>query len=663
MGLVLVQQNRNLEAAGYYRVALSLRPDNVTAHAGLARCLARLYQTDEAIAAYRRGVKSTVNSSSTRASLVQTLADSGYWREAEEECRHALELDPTNSRAPLSLSSALSRHGRVEEALILARKAAEADPNSADAHVHLAAICAQLGRHEEAVTAYRRVMELGPHFRVDHFLARELAAVGQWEEALALLQTAVARDRANPWVHLEMGRIYQAHGKPGAAIEALRNAATHSPGLASPVEELTTALLNQGRFLEARTAIESRLKIRATDAQRRAQRRELDLCEALLAIQSKVPSILAGKERPTDVPTQHALAEWCLKHKRLTVAAAGFYAAALRTQPSLADDLEADNQYHAACAAALAGCGIGEDVAELDDEKRTALRKLALEWLTTEYNTFAGRHRLGKPGDRTLTAATVRSWLTSEDLAGVRDEPALAKLPSEEGRAWQALWAKVNMLAARDPAAKFDQARAHVARMEWKNAAKCYAEGMELEPTEESELWFEYAAAQVLSGDRSGYRQTCAHMLARCQPAGTMRPYLVARACTLAPESINNPALATRLSQSELLERNQTEFWALTELGALRLRTLQTTGSVVFLEKSLATDGRPGRAVLNWLWLALVYHKLGSPSEARRWLDKAINWLEQQGDRMPADDRSMGTHLHNWLEAQVLRQEAEALLR
>ena len=66
---------------------------------------------------------------------------------------------------------------------------------------------------------------------------------------------------------------------------------------------------------------------------------------------------------------------------------------------------------------------------------------------------------------------------------------------------------------------------------------------------------------------------------------------------------------------------------------------------------------------MNWLWLALAYQKQGNAAEARRWLDKAANWLEQQGGRMPLDVNLMGAHRHNLLEACVLRQEAETLLR
>src|SRR5262249_22389571 len=159
-----------------------------------------------------------------------------------------------------------------------------------------------------------------------------------------------------------------------AAVEAFRKVTTIKDRSHLVWEGMAAVRLDQGRFGEARTALESHLKLQVSDAERRARRRQLELCNSLLAIESKLPAILAGKERPTDAPTQRALAEWCLKHKRLTAAAAAFYASALASQPSLADDLEAGNRYHAACAAALAGCGVGEDIAELDGEQRAALR-------------------------------------------------------------------------------------------------------------------------------------------------------------------------------------------------------------------------------------------------------------------------------------------------
>ena len=52
--------------------------------------------------------------------------------------------------------------------------------------------------------------------------------------------------------------------------------------------------------------------------------------------------------------------------------------------------------------------------------------------------------------------------------------------------------------------------------------------------------------------------------------------------------------------------------------------------------------------------------RLCKTEEVRRWLGKATAWLDQYRDGMPArTEEDLGLHLHNWLEAHVLRREAE----
>ena len=137
----------------------------------------------------------------------------------------------------------------------------------------------------------------------------------------------------------------------------------------------------------------------------------------------------------------------------------------------------------------------------------------------------------------------------------------------------------------------------------------------------------------------------------------------MARACTLAPDAVAEASLPGRLAESELKASGR-QFWSLTEQGALHYRAGRFPEAVALFEESLRADPKPGKAVLNWLWLALAQHRLGRTEEARRWLDRAAAWLDQYRDGMP--DRAegdLGLHLHNWLEAQVLRREAEALIR
>jgi tetratricopeptide (TPR) repeat protein len=628
-----------------------------------------LGRSDEGIAAYRRAAELSPASRSSRHNLVWALARAGRWVEARAECRRALDLNPASILPLLRLTTGLSEHGREEEVIVICRQALEQAlkiDQQIEVYAPLGFALMQTDRHDEALKIYSKMVELAPgNAAARRFFAHELAAAGRRAEAIVQLETVLAGARPYPpyviW-YAELGTLLRSQNQTQKAATVFRKAANLDPGYTPAWNGLAAALLDQGRFADARAATQRLLTLPANEVTRRAQRRQLELCDTLLSVDADLPEILAGKKRPAKVSTQRALAQWCLKHRRLAAAALGFYDSVLRAQPSLADDMEAGNRFHAACAAVLVGCGAARDAGRMDDQRRAELRKQALDWLTAEHNAWAARHLRGKPGDRTVVATAVRSWQQNKDLAGVCDEQALARLPREERRAWQTLWANVRALAARDPVALFDRARTHIARRQWKKAAECFAQGFKLEPATDGDSCFEYAVTQLLSRDRPSYRRTCAHMLARCQMAPPMRPYLAARACTLAPDSANDPARPANLSRNEL-QQSGTEFWSLTEQAALQVRAGRPRDAIPLLERSLTADGRPGRAVLNWLWLALAYQKLGKAEEARRWLDRAAGWLDQQGDRMPLDTGFTGLHRHNWLEAHVLLEEAKRLLR
>jgi tetratricopeptide (TPR) repeat protein len=259
-----------------------------------------------------------------------------------------------------------------------------------------------------------------------------------------------------------------------------------------------------------------------------------------------------------------------------------------------------------------------------------------------------------------VAALAVRLWQLSPELAGVRDTAALARLPAEEREDWQKLWADVKGLVSREPLLALELARAHAARKQWARAAEGYSRLLKDGPVADGEVWFEYAAVQLLSGDRRGYRRTCKLML----DAGRnnkMRAYLVARACTLAPGSVDDLAPVVRVSAGEL-RSTLGAFWSLTEQGALCYRGGRVQDAVSLFGKSLEAETRPGASVLNWLWLALAHEKFGATDKARSYLDRAGGWLDSLGGEFPANADALGLHRHNWLEAHVLRQEARRLL-
>src|SRR5262249_31154465 len=97
-----------------------------------------------------------------------------------------------------------------------------------------------------------------------------------------------------------------------------------------------------------------------------------------------------------------------------------------------------------------------------------------------------------------------------------------------------------------------EKGRSHVGRREWPQAVACYAWVQKLAPTADGLFWFEYAAVLLLSGDQAGYRKTCADLLRRSDKTPQLRPYLVARACTLAAGAAADMARADRLAEREL---------------------------------------------------------------------------------------------------------------
>jgi tetratricopeptide (TPR) repeat protein len=574
--------------------------------------------------------------------------------------RAALVTRPTVATVHHEIGMALLRQGQVDHAMAEFRRAVGLEPTVASYHYQLGLSLQARGQYDEAMAEYRRDIELDPKGAMGHHgLGICWQAKGQLDEAMAEFRLAIELDPKWGGAHYNLGLCLEDRGQLDEAVVEYRRAVDINPKWGPGHENLTQALLRNGRFAEARTAVRHSLDfLPTTEPARLGLQEMLNLCERLLALDARLPALLQGKERPA-AAEQLELARWCLEYGR-PQAAAGLYAAAFAAQPALADDLGSGYRYYAACAAARAAAGEGSEETRLAGPERAGLRRQALAWLRADLERRARLLRAGKSVGWALT-----TWQTATALSGVRDRTALAKLPADERERWQHLWADVAALRAADPLDPQEQGRTHAARRQWAQAAGCYAGAREGGPADDGEFWFECAALLLLSGDRPGYVKTCAHLIELCDKVSNvsdLRVYHVARACTLAPDAVAEPSLPGRLAEKELKDHPR-DFWSLTEQGALAYRAGRYQEAVPLFEQSLQADAKPGCAILNWLWLALAHQRLGKAEEARRWLGKAQAWLDQYRDGMPADaEEKVGLHLHNWLEAHVLRREAEALL-
>src|ERR1700723_2297122 len=108
------------------------------------------------------------------------------------------------------------------------------------------------------------------------------------------------------------------------------------------------------------------------------------------------------------------------------------------------DDPQASHRYNAASAAALAAFGQGKDIPPFDDAAKTKLRRQALDWLFADLavrgNQLGAAFPVyGRPG----AVAKLSSWQKDSALPGLRDKDALDKIPADERRLFNHLWAEV----------------------------------------------------------------------------------------------------------------------------------------------------------------------------------------------------------------------------
>jgi WD40 repeat protein/tetratricopeptide (TPR) repeat protein len=129
-------------------------------------------------------------------------------------------------------------------------------------------------------------------------------------------------------------------------------------------------------------------------------------------------------------------------------AAARLYADAFTAEPKLAADFNAQYRYNAACSAALAAAGQGEDARLLPDKVTGMFRRWALVWLRDDLAAYSKTALQSNPAMKQTIRQRLAHWQLDPNLAGVREPEQLAKLSPAEQEEWCRLWAEVASMAA-----------------------------------------------------------------------------------------------------------------------------------------------------------------------------------------------------------------------
>jgi tetratricopeptide (TPR) repeat protein len=153
-----------------------------------------------------------------------------------------------------------------------------------------------------------------------------------------------------------------------------------------------------------------------------------------------------------------ALAQRAYEIQRFALAAR-FFNMAIQDESALANNRETQHAYNAACCAALAGSGQTLDDPPPEESAKSKLRGQALNWLQAELKRWTEFLETDSPEQREVVSRTLEHWQTDVDLAGVRDESELAKIPDAERADWQELWKRVEELIAQTAVVSTEQAR------------------------------------------------------------------------------------------------------------------------------------------------------------------------------------------------------------
>ena len=248
----LGEGGREAEGAEAMARAVALAPDDDRLHLARGQLLAKLGQTEAALAEYALAVRLGPRAFAARAGLGRLLLETGRTEEAVMELRAAVGLQPGSAEAHNNLANALVRAGRPNEALPEYEAALRFDPGAADVSVNLAAALLAAGRPEEAIRRCEQVLARRRDVAAAQFvLGRARLALGQDGAALGPLREAARLDPGSAAMQAAAGELLVRLGRPDEGIRFLDTAVRLAPAAAPPRFVLGTALLRAGRTAEA----------------------------------------------------------------------------------------------------------------------------------------------------------------------------------------------------------------------------------------------------------------------------------------------------------------------------------------------------------------------------------------------------------------------------
>jgi tetratricopeptide (TPR) repeat protein len=441
LGSVLRELGDLTGAIAEFQKTTILKPNDPLPYNNLGNALRAHDDLPGAIAAYQRAIALKPDYADAYCGLGNTLFDRDDLPGARAAFEKAIALKPDFAEAHANLGQVLRRQRDLAGARAAFEKAIARKPDYAPAHFGLGITLQDQGDLPGAVAAYQQAIALKPDdAKAWNNLGSVLRDLGDLAGAIAAYQKTIALKPDDAMAHSNLGSALRQQGDLAGAVAAYRKAIALKPDDAEAHCRLGLVLREQGEFAKALEELRRGHELGSKDPRWRDPSGLLvQQCQRLLELDGRLPDFLDGKAVPANGDERIELAQLCV-YKQRHRSALRFYEEAFSTQPTLL----AANRYYAARAAALAGCGQGQEADKLDDPERARLRRQALDWLRTDLEA-QGRQLDTGPARTAANVAKIlqHAWLADFAFVGVRGPQALAKLPEAERPEWQKLWKDV----------------------------------------------------------------------------------------------------------------------------------------------------------------------------------------------------------------------------
>jgi eukaryotic-like serine/threonine-protein kinase len=449
LGSALRRQGKLDAAMAEFREAIRFKPDLVEAHCNLGSALTAQGKLDAAISEYREALRIKPDYAEAHCNLGNALREQGKLDAAMAEFREAIRFKPDLVEAHFNLGSALKEQGKLDAAMAELREAVRLKPGDANVHANLGDVLSRVGKLDEAIAECREALLLSPNDSAVHNeLGIALVAQGTVDAAITEFREALRLKRDDVKVRCNLAHALKAQGKLNAAISEFREALRINPEDALTHCNLGGLLGQQGHFAESLVELKRGHELGSKDPQWRYPSADwVRAAERLVELELKLPELLSGHDKPRNAEDSLVLAQMCY-NKKLHGGAARFCADAFVDRPNLAEDMNAQTRYNAACAAALAGSGQSKDDPPLDEKTRLRWRKQAVEWLKADLAAWTKFVATGNAQAKPIVTKTLEHWKADTDLTALRDAASLTKLPADEQKACRGLWAEVDALLA-----------------------------------------------------------------------------------------------------------------------------------------------------------------------------------------------------------------------